>query len=71
MMAVQIEERGGSLEVRTAQPLFRAIAIALSPSCSPYDVSPDGKRFVINTSVDKSTPLTLVLNWTARLGNKP
>jgi Tol biopolymer transport system component len=71
MMAVQIEERGGSLEVRTAQPLFRAVAITSSPSSSPYDVSPDGKRFVINTSVDKSTPLTLVLNWTARLGNKP
>jgi hypothetical protein len=70
MMAIQIEERGGSLEVQTAQPLFRAIAIALSPSCSPYEVSPDGKRFVITTSVYKSTPLTLVVNWTARLGDR-
>src|SRR5262249_7040950 len=69
MMAAQIEERGNSIEVQTTQPLFRAIA--WSPSSSPYDVSADGKRFVVNTSANHTTPLTLVLNWTARLANKP
>ncbi|MGK2857337.1 MAG: protein kinase domain-containing protein [Thermoanaerobaculia bacterium] len=35
----------------------------------PYDVSPDGKRFLVNTYGDEafSTPLTLVQNWTAEV----
>ena len=35
----------------------------------PYDVSPDGQRFLMNTFVEESTSagLTLVLNWPARL----
>ena len=34
-----------------------------------YDVSPDGQRFLLNTDVDEvaSSPLTVVLNWTAGL----
>jgi len=39
-----------------------------------YDVASDGKRFV--TAIQKvnpnaNTPLTLVQNWPALLGNKP
>jgi Tol biopolymer transport system component len=68
MMRVEIEERGSSVEVRTAQPLFRIVA-ATEP-VFPYDVTPDGKRFVVNTSSNQSAPLTLVVNWTARLSNK-
>ena len=67
MMAVGVEERGNSIEVQTAQPLFRANVAAFF---SPYDVTPDGKKFVINTSNVQNTPLTLVVNWTARLGSK-
>jgi hypothetical protein len=55
MMAVRVEERGNNIEVRTPQPLFRA---AVAVSASPYDVTPDGKRFVINTRSNKNTPLT-------------
>ena len=69
MMAAEVEVRGNSFEVRKAQPLFRA---AVAAFFSPYDVTPDGKRFVINTttySTNKS--LTLVVNWTALLDNKP
>ena len=37
------------------------------PTVAPYDVSADGKRFLLNTMVDESggAPLTIVLNWTA------
>jgi hypothetical protein len=35
----------------------------------PFDVSADGKRFLLNMLVDESggAPLTIVLNWTADL----
>jgi eukaryotic-like serine/threonine-protein kinase len=64
MMAAEIEERGNSIKLRPAQALFRA---AVSSSFSPYDVTPDGKKFVINTLIEQDTPLTLVVNWTANL----
>jgi len=69
MMAAEVEARGNSFEARKAQPLFRG-AMSTAPF-SPYDVTPDGKRFVINTVSNPNTPLTLVVNWTARLSNKP
>jgi hypothetical protein len=65
MMAAEIEAKGNSFEVRKPQPLFRAAA---PPTfLSPYDVTPDGKRFVINTMSNTNQPLTLVVNWTERL----
>ena len=68
IMAAEVEVRGNSLEVRKALPLFRA---AVAGFFSPYDVTPDGKRFVINTTTDSTNKsLTLVVNWTALLDNK-
>ena len=34
-----------------------------------YDVTADGQRFLVNTSVEQkvSSPITVVLNWTAGL----
>jgi len=69
MMAVEVDEKDNSLEVRKALPLFKA---AVSGFLAPYDVAPDGKRFIINTeSQNDNAPLTLVVNWTDLLGNKP
>jgi hypothetical protein len=64
MMAAEVEERGNGIEVGAAQALFRA---ASAPTFSPYDVTSDGKKFVINTLAELSTPLTLVVNWAANL----
>jgi hypothetical protein len=65
MMAVQVEAMGDSFHAFKAQALFRAITPS---SLSPYDVTPDGKRFVINTkSRNNNAPLTLVVNWPAAL----
>jgi Tol biopolymer transport system component len=68
MMAVEVQERGDGIEVRPAQALFKA-GIPLLPvvSFSPYDVTQDGKKFVITTVSGQDTPLTLVVNWTANL----
>jgi serine/threonine protein kinase len=47
-----------------ATELFRADFVNFAASFSPL---PDGQRFVINVSKDKTTPLlTLVTNWQAR-----
>ena len=50
--------------MRRAQALFRA---GIAVPYFPYDVTPDGKKFVINTLNEQNTPLTLVVNWTANL----
>jgi len=30
---------------------------------APYDVAPDGQRFLVNSLQTKPVPLTLVQNW--------
>ena len=62
MMAAQVDGRGNSFEARKEQVLFRVGAVVLGE----YDVTPDGKRFVMTTEkVNLNAPLTLVVNWTA------
>jgi serine/threonine protein kinase len=62
IVAVPVETAGNSLEVQTPRPLFRPIGADNS-----YDVTSDGKKFVVAASTSPKTPLTLVVNWTARL----
>lgn len=70
LMAVAMKATRDRLEIGVPQPLF-----AIRPrspvrlDAYPYDVSPDGRRFVVNTLTDDttSTTITVVLNWTAGL----
>jgi hypothetical protein len=70
MIAVNVEEKGGELSLGTPRTLF--------PLSSPYasflsfDVTPDGRRFLISTVnfPTASIPLTLVTNWNAELKKK-
>lgn len=64
LMAVALRERGDSLEVTAPVPLFQTGRI------NGYDVSPDGRRFLLNHArVDARTlPAVLMLNWMAALG---
>jgi eukaryotic-like serine/threonine-protein kinase len=66
MMAAEVEERGNGMEVRTPQALFRVVSV-FAASFSPYDFTPDGENFAINTLSEQNTPRTLVVNWTANL----
>jgi hypothetical protein len=53
----------GSDQIQPGKPqaLFRVPADA-------YDVSPDGKRFLLDVVGDQNIkPITVVLNWTAEL----
>jgi hypothetical protein len=70
MIAVNVEEKAGELSLGTPRTLF--------PLSSPYasffsfDVTPDGRRFLISTVnfPTASIPLTLVTNWKAELKKK-
>jgi WD40 repeat protein len=59
--------RADAAEVPTPTALFQTGIRSSSSDIPLYDVSPDGNRFLINTSAEKerSIPLTLVVNWTA------
>lgn len=73
LTAADVREKGDSLEVGRPVPL-----IPVHPSLRTYrsgmidfDVSADGKRFLLNSAADENTrPLTLVVNWTAVLKRK-
>jgi hypothetical protein len=50
----------------TPTPLFK-VAVPDTPDLE-YDVSPDGKRFLVNQQTSsKEDPITVVVNWSAAL----
>jgi hypothetical protein len=65
-MAAEVNGQGPTLEVGTVRALFE-----VRPTGPGYvfDVTADGQRFLISASVEQnaSSPITLVLNWTADL----
>jgi eukaryotic-like serine/threonine-protein kinase len=67
MMAVDVSQKGTSLQLGTRHALFKATAV--DNATGPYTVSADGKKFVMNTLVPQSIiePLTLITNWPADL----
>ncbi|MEP6962077.1 MAG: hypothetical protein ABI995_08360 [Acidobacteriota bacterium] len=56
-----------SLEAIAPIPLFDAkiYRILAAPTLFQYDVTADGKRFVIATAEAASTPMNVVTNWPA------
>jgi serine/threonine protein kinase len=67
IIAVAAEGKGASFNVGHSQRLFVS---AVAPISAPYDVAPDGQRFVMNAAPEEDEPLVLMLNWTARLRAK-
>jgi Tol biopolymer transport system component len=73
LMAAAVHATRDRLDIATPRPLF-----ALRPrpparlDAYAYDVSADGRRFVVNTLVEDTTPtaITLVLNWPAALTSR-
>jgi serine/threonine protein kinase/Tol biopolymer transport system component len=66
LMAVEVNAKEFTLEIGNAQLLFE-VHPATSPG-SHYDVTGDGKRFLVDSSGEgSSAPITLVINWTADL----
>jgi eukaryotic-like serine/threonine-protein kinase len=66
LMAAEVNGQGASLVVGAVRPLFEVHPYDYG---YVYDVTADGRRFLVNTAVEQkaSAPITLVLNWTADL----
>jgi Tol biopolymer transport system component len=70
LMAAEVYPKGANFEVGAVHELFETKPQRIGPFFSTiYDVSADGKRILLNTSPSQkaSTPITLVVNWTADL----
>ena len=76
LMVASVTEDGGRFGVGTVQPLFELRPRLARPGMSaaaragyPYDVAPDGQRFLVNMAQGAPTPspITVVLNWPALL----
>jgi hypothetical protein len=79
LTAVAIQEKSGSLEIGNALALFQvnpppAVGVNLLATARvlPYDVAPDGKKFVVLTQLAPTSaePIILVTNWTELLKKK-
>jgi dipeptidyl aminopeptidase/acylaminoacyl peptidase len=67
LMAVSLRPRADGQQIEAASPvalfLTKVSGVAVGGSGIDYDVSSDGKRFLMNTLVEQSgAPITLVLN---------
>jgi len=71
IMSAEITEQGSSLLVGKVTSLFQANPVPFAGG-SNYDVTGDGKKFVVASlaSSQESEPLTLVVNWLALLKQK-
>ena len=66
LMAAEVAEQNGTLEVGRVQRLFDGIVTRFGLT---YDAAPDGQKFlvVVDEAVQSARPLTLLQNWTATL----
>jgi Tol biopolymer transport system component len=69
VMGAQVAAQGSSLIVGKVVPLFKTNASAGSAFTGAYDVSADGKQFVVPSlpAEQASQPVTLITNWPALL----
>lgn len=71
LMSVAVSSRGGQLETGEPQPLFPLQSGISGPHLfrRPYDVAPDGQRFLVIRRAPDAEPdnAVVVLNWTAAL----
>ncbi|MEX2273933.1 MAG: protein kinase [Vicinamibacterales bacterium] len=70
MMAAKVNGQGPVLVVSAAERLFQTSAVA-GPG-SPFDLSPDGRHFVINSTIPSNAPpsLTVLYNWPALVNRR-
>jgi Tol biopolymer transport system component len=69
MMSVSVDSGGASLKLSLPEPLFPTrLQFDLGPF-RQYDVSADGKRFLLAQPLEESTsvPITVIVNWPALL----
>ena len=71
IMAVEIDVTGDAPIIGPPQLLFEvAFRKPAASQRNVFDVTPDGQRFLVNTTLDNEStnnPINWVLNWTAEL----
>ena len=65
IMAVSVSVQGNSITLGVPQPLFQTTAVG--GPLGPYDLTGDGKKFLVNSegAPNAGAPLVLVQNWLA------
>jgi len=74
LAVVSIAVKADGLEFSRPLPLFafKPTLRAYRLGMTEFDVTPDGKRFLLNISADENNrPLTLLQNWTSLLTARP
>jgi hypothetical protein len=68
-MAAAVNGQGRAFQVLTVRPVFERPLPLFGGRAYGYDVSGDGKKFLVNTLLEpqESHTLTVVMNWTAGL----
>jgi len=68
VMAANVRAAGASFESDTPRQLF-SLGAAVPSLASPWEISTDGQRFLIEQPADEAAgqPLTVVTNWQAGL----
>ena len=69
MMAVSVETSASSFTAATPHALFAAPLLTINDFSFFYDVTPDGKRFLLVSPSEKgrSRPVSVLTNWQSRL----
>ncbi len=71
LTSATVSAQGSDFKVGVVRPLFKVHPRPLVRlDAFPFDVAPDGQRFIVNSFVEEtaSTAITLMVNWTAALG---
>jgi hypothetical protein len=65
MMVVDIKATSTTLEIGRPRELFQTRVADLPFPAQSYDVTADGQRFLIDTTLDEAIapPITVVMNW--------
>ena len=69
VVLAEVAAKSSRVDVRKSRPLFHAYPTVYAGA---YDVSPDGKKVVLNslTASEISPPTTLTVNWNVLLNKK-
>jgi Tol biopolymer transport system component len=67
LMAIPFFAEGAQIHLGPVRALFQTKA---KPTASAIDVSRDGQRFLVNSQVDGSRSLSVILNWSSGLKAK-
>ena len=65
LMVVSLKLGENSVEASAPRELFQLLSMDLSDVISPYEVAPDGQRFLVNVAPPQL--INLIVNWPALL----